>query len=125
MRVTLRLHTAWAHVLRTVFSGKLCGPKLLAEAERNLRQVLPGLAENDVTLALENNEAFSAAEFAGLTKRIANPRVGVCTDTANSLGRPETLDTIVDQLIEHTVEVHAKDFDIQRIDTRMGLVVVG
>jgi len=114
-----------ARNLRTVLSGSLCGPKQMAAAEAGLRQVVPALERQGVTLALENNEAFSAAEFAGLIRRIANPHVGICLDTANSLGRPETLETVVELLAEHAVMLHAKDYDIRRIDTRMGFSVVG
>ena len=114
-----------ARVLRTVLSGSLCGPKQMAAAEAGLRQVLPALERQGITLALENNEAFSAVEFAGLVHRIASPHVGICLDTANSLGRPETLQTVVENLAEHAVMLHAKDYDIRRIDTRMGFSIVG
>ncbi len=114
-----------ARVLRTVLSGSLCGPEQMAAAENGIRQVLPALEREGMTLALENNEAFSAAEFARLMRRIGNPHVGIRLDTANSLGRPETLATVVEHLVTHTVMLHAKDFDIQRIDTRMGFSVVG
>jgi sugar phosphate isomerase/epimerase len=97
----------------------------MAAAEAGIRQILPALERTGVTLALENNEAFSAAEFAGLMLRIASPRVGICLDTANSLGRPEMLETVVDKLAEHAVVLHAKDYDIRRTDTRMGFSVVG
>ena len=113
-------HRIGARVLRTVLSGSLCGPKQMAAAEAGLRQVLPELERQGITLALENNEAFSAAEFAGLIRRIASPHVGICLDTANSLGRPESLQTVVEHLAEHAVMLHAKDYDIRRIDTRMG-----
>jgi sugar phosphate isomerase/epimerase len=114
-----------ARVLRTVLSGSLCGPKQMAAAETGLRQVLPALERQGITLALENNEAFSAVEFAGLIRRIASPHVGICLDTANSLGRPETLQMVVENLAEHAVMLHAKDYDIRRIDTRMGFSIVG
>jgi len=114
-----------ARVLRTVLSGSFCGPEQMAAAEAGIRQVLPEFVREGVTLALENNEAFSAAKFAGLIRRIASPSVGICLDTANSLGRPETLETVVEQLAEHAVMLHAKDYDIQRVETRMGFSVVG
>ncbi len=114
-----------ARILRTVLSGSLLGAKQLAAAETAIRQLLPALEQQGVTLALENNEAFSAVEFAGIIERIANPHVGICLDTANSLGRPETLQTVVENLAEHAVVLHAKDYDIRRIDTRMGFSVVG
>ena len=118
-------HQLGALRLRTVLSGSLCGAEQMTEAEDGIRQVLPALREHGVTLALENNEAFSAAEFAGLIRRIGDPLVGICLDTANSLGRPETLETVVEHLAEHTVMLHAKDYDIRRIDTRMGFSVMG
>jgi 3-oxoisoapionate decarboxylase len=64
-------------------------------------------------------------EFAGIISRIGSPYVGICLDTANSLGRPETFRTVVDNLAEHAVVLHVKDYDIRRIDTRMGFSVVG
>jgi sugar phosphate isomerase/epimerase len=118
-------HRIGARILRTVLSGSLFGPKQLAAAEAAILKVLPALEREDVTLALENNEAFSALEFAGIITRIASPHVGICLDTANSLGRPETLQTVVEHLAEHAVVLHAKDYDIRRIDTRMGFSVVG
>ena len=118
-------HRIGARILRTVLSGSLLPPKQLAAAEAAIRQVLPTLEEQGVTLALENNEAFSAVEFAGIISRIASPYVGICLDTANSLGRPETFRTVVEKLAEHAVVLHAKDYDIRRIDTRMGFSVVG
>ena len=114
-----------ARLLRTVLSGSLLGAEQMAKAEEGIQHVLPVLQQQGVTLALENNEAFSASEFAGLMRRIGSPAVGICLDTANSLGRPETLETVVEHLAEHAVMLHAKDYDIRRIDTRMGFSVIG
>jgi 3-oxoisoapionate decarboxylase len=118
-------HRIGARILRTVLSGSLFGPKQLAAAEAAILKLLPALERQGVTLALENNEAFSSLEFAGIISRIASPYVGICLDTANSLGRPETLQTVVENLADHAVVLHAKDYDIRRIDTRMGFSVVG
>ncbi|HTZ58331.1 MAG TPA: sugar phosphate isomerase/epimerase family protein [Acidobacteriaceae bacterium] len=118
-------HRIGARVLRTVLSGSLLGLRQLATAEKNIREVLPHLEETGVTLALENNEAFGALEFAGLIERLDSPHVGICLDTANSLGRPETLETVIRSLAQHAVVLHAKDYDIHRIDNRMGFSVVG
>jgi 3-oxoisoapionate decarboxylase len=114
-----------ARFLRTVLSGSLCSEEQLSRAEDDIRRVLPILHQQGITLALENNEAFSAAEFARIIRRVGDPLVGICLDTANSLGRPETLETVVENLAEHTVMLHAKDYEIRRIDTRMGFLVVG
>ncbi len=124
-RYAVIAHRIGARLLRTVLSGSLLGAEHLAKTEEGIRNVLPVLQQQGVTLALENNEAFSAAEFAGLIGRIGSPMVGICMDTANSLGRPETVKTVVENLAEHTVMLHAKDYDIRRIDTRMGFSVIG
>jgi 3-oxoisoapionate decarboxylase len=124
-RYVVIAHRIGARVLRTVISGSLCSPEEMAAVENGIQQVLSDLEKHDVTLALENNEAFSAEEFAGIICKLESPRVGICLDTANSLGRPESLTTVVEHLAEHTVMLHAKDYDIRRIDTRMGFSVVG
>lgn len=114
-----------AKILRTVLSGSMCSLQQLSAAESSIRRVLPELERNGVALAIENNEAFSAAEFAGIVRRIASPYVGVCMDTANSLGRPETLETVVEHLADLALVLHVKEYDIRRVDTRMGFSVVG
>ena len=67
----------------------------------------------------------SAAQYSELMEGVAHPFVGMCLDTANSLGRPELLETTFGRLAEYTVMVHAKDYDIKRVDTRMGFSIVG
>lgn len=118
-------HRLGARIVRTVLSGSMCGPEELAAAENGIRQVFGDLDRGQVRLALENNEAFGAAEFAILMNRLASPLVGICLDTANSLGRPELLDTVVEHLAPHTIMLHAKDYDIRRVDHRMGFSIVG
>ncbi len=114
-----------ARTLRTVLSGAMLGEDDLEDAEAAIQAVLKELETHEVTLALENNEAFSAEQFSRLMDRISNSHVGICLDTANSLGRPEPLQTLVDRLGSYTVMLHAKDYDIKRVDTRMGFSVVG
>jgi sugar phosphate isomerase/epimerase len=114
-----------ANVVRTVLGGKKCGRDELLETQASLRQLLPDLERHEISLALENNEAFRASEFAEIVGAIESPFVGICLDTANSLGIPETLETVVDALASQTIMLHAKDYDIQRIDTRMGFSVEG
>jgi sugar phosphate isomerase/epimerase len=114
-----------ARALRTVLPGAMLPADDVATAEMAIRAVIGALDKHNVTLALENNEAFSALQYSQLTQRIADPHVGICLDTANSVGRPEPLQTLVDQLGSFTVMLHAKDYDIKRVGTRMGFCVVG
>lgn len=112
-------------VLRTVLRGSMSGPAELASAEMAIKRVVPALEAAGVTLAVENNETFAAAEYALLVERAGSPHVGICLDTANSLGRPEPLTTVVERLAPYTMVVHAKDYTIQRVGTRMGFSVIG
>jgi sugar phosphate isomerase/epimerase len=113
-----------ATIIRTLSHTAELKPDI-GQVETWIRQVLPTLEEAGVTLALENNEAHSVSEYAWLMRRIASPYVGICMDTANSLGRPEVLKAVVEELAQFAVVLHVKDFDIHRIDTRMGFSVVG
>ena len=114
-----------AKALRTVISGAMLGRDELAAAEVAVCRVLRELEDHHVLLALENNEAFSAEEFSHLVGSISSPYVGICLDTANSLGRPDPLPTVIQHLAPYTVMLHAKDYDIKRVTTRMGFSVVG
>jgi sugar phosphate isomerase/epimerase len=93
--------------------------------EENLREVLPEFARHGVLLALENYEHMPSAELASLVRRLNNPWVGICLDTANSLGTLEAPEYTFRILAPYTVSVHVKDFDIVRVPHMMGFEVVG
>jgi sugar phosphate isomerase/epimerase len=114
-----------ARSLRTVLSGPRREAGDVSAAVAAIQRVIPELHQHRVQLALENNEVFAAAHYAAIMRELSTPAVGVCLDTANSLGRPELLGAVLDQLADHTVMLHAKDYDVRRIDTRMGFSVTG
>ena len=51
--------------------------------------------------------------------------IGVCLDTANSLGAGEGLETVVSELAPLTVNLHLKDFQIARVPYLMGFQITG
>lgn len=114
-----------SRIVRTVLSGSMLGRDEIRRAQSALRELLPDLERHEVAVALENNEAFSASEFAEIVRATRSPLIGICLDTANSLGRPETLETVVHELADQTIMFHAKDYEIRRIDTRMGFTIEG
>jgi sugar phosphate isomerase/epimerase len=101
------------------------GPEGLAEAERDLRALLPTFEKAGVTLAVENYEAHKAHELASMIRRIGSSRLGACLDTVNSLGALEDLPAVMGALLPLAVSIHVKDFQIKRLDHRMGFVVEG
>jgi sugar phosphate isomerase/epimerase len=89
------------------------------------RQVLPDYDRANVCLAIENHDRFPAAMLAEMVERIASPRVGICLDTANSLGCAEGVETLVRVLGRWVINVHVKDVQIRRPPHRRGFVVEG
>ncbi len=88
-----------------------------------LRQSLPLLA--GLKLGIENHDRFSAATLREMIEGADSDRIGVCLDTANSIGAGEGLDTVVRELGPLTVNLHIKDFQIARVPHLMGFMVEG
>ena len=88
-----------------------------------LRQALPLL--HGLTLGLENHDRFPALTLRQMIEAVGGDRIGVCLDTANSLGAGEGLDTVVTTLAPLTVNLHIKDFRIERAPHLMGFTVSG
>lgn len=88
-----------------------------------LRQSAPLLA--GLKLGIENHDRFPAAILREMIESAGSDRIGVCLDTANSLGTGEGLDTVVRELGPLTVNLHIKDFQIARVPHLMGFAVEG
>lgn len=88
-----------------------------------LRQGVPLLA--GLTLGLENHDRFAAATLRGMIESAQSDRIGVCLDTANSLGAGEGLETVLRELAPLAVNLHIKDFAIARVPHLMGFIVEG
>jgi sugar phosphate isomerase/epimerase len=97
----------------------------LDQAEKWIREVLPEFEAQGVTLGLENYEKHSCRQLADLVSRLESRHVGICLDTVNSLGALETPEVVVETLGPLTVNLHIKDFVIDRVPQMMGFVVSG
>lgn len=95
------------------------------EVKEIIRKLLPRLRESGVTLAIENHDRFSASVLKRIITTSDPQFVGVCLDTANSLGAGEGIDHVLDLLGPFTVNLHVKDIRIQRVQHKMGFVVEG
>lgn len=78
-----------------------------------------------LTLGIENHDRFSAATLSRIIEEAADDRIGICLDTANSLGAGEGIDHVAKTLAPHTVNLHIKDFFIERLPHMMGFTVTG
>ncbi len=113
-----------ARLVRTMggWHGK---PASISEMERDLREVLVSYADAGVSLALENYEAYTTEELGALVRRIDHPNLGICLDLTNSFGALESADSILDHLAELTINIHLKEFVVERLPHLMGFAFVG
>jgi 3-oxoisoapionate decarboxylase len=84
------------------------------------KQLLQGL-----TLGIENHDRFSSKVLRNIIESAADDRIGICLDTANSIGAGEGLETVLRELGALTVNLHIKDFRIDRVSHKMGFTVTG
>ncbi len=88
-----------------------------------LRQAAPLLRE--VTLGIENHDRFKAQTLREIIDAAADEGIGVCLDTANSLGAGEGWGEVCGVLAPLTVNLHIKDFAVERLPHMMGFTVTG
>ena len=126
------------HLLRYLELAKRLGAKLvrslvsavgsradLGQARAWLKEALPAFESAGVCLALENYEGNASRALAALVRDAASPCLGICLDTVNSLGAMETPAMVVAELAPYVRSLHIKDFEIARVESRMGFVVSG
>jgi sugar phosphate isomerase/epimerase len=111
-----------AKLIRFVIDGPDFHPDP-REVIRTLNESVPLL--DGLVLGIENHDRFSARTLRSVIEEIGSERVGLCLDTANSLGAGEGLATVVAELAHLTVNLHIKDFSIRRLPHLMGFMVEG
>jgi sugar phosphate isomerase/epimerase len=95
------------------------------EIVKTTKAFLPALDGAGVTLAIENHDRFPSATLTEILERIDNERVGICLDTVNSFGALEGPEAVVEALGPWTVNLHVKDFAVQRVGHHMGFTIEG
>jgi 3-oxoisoapionate decarboxylase len=95
------------------------------QAVNVLNQVLPAFRRQNVCLAIENHDRLAAKSLAEIIERAGGEGVGICLDTANSLGCGEDVWTVLRSLSQWIVNVHIKDFTARRLPHQKGFVIEG
>lgn len=90
-----------------------------------IQSVIEDFKQANVILAIENHDRFTVASLVRIIQQTDPQWVGICLDTANSLGAGEGIEEVVKGLAPYTVNLHIKDFTIQRAWHNMGFVVEG
>ena len=113
-----------AKLVRTLLPRR-AGANDLGDVVAALAAVLPAYELAGVVLAVENYELYSAAQFAEMLRRLPSASLGMCVDTANNLGRGESLAELITAFGGRIACLHMKDVRTSRLSTRMGFVVEG
>lgn len=90
-----------------------------------IQQLLPELRRFNILLAIENHDRFQATSLKNIIQATDPDWVGICLDTANSLGAGEGIREVVAVLTPYTVNLHIKDITIRRMSHKMGFEVAG
>lgn len=92
---------------------------------RSCAAALPRFEAADVSLALENHDRFSAATLRDIVLALDSPNAGVCLDTVNSFGALEGPEVVVETLGPFVINLHIKDFVVEREPHSMGFTIRG
>ena len=111
-------------IVRVVIDTDMHQPSL-EEVVATLRSVLPQFERANICLAIENHDRFPAAMLATIIEQCRSTHLGICLDTANSLGCGEDLHTVLRWLGPHVLNLHIKDFQVHRLPHKKGFTVVG
>ncbi len=90
-----------------------------------IRESLGEMRRLNVRLAIENHDRFPARFLKRIVQSTDPDWVGICLDSANSLGAGEDTDTVSDMLAPYTFNLHIKDFTVRRVKHKMGFIVEG
>lgn len=111
-------------VLRFVIDGQDFEPSL-QDVHQIIRNALPVLKEKNIILSIENHDRFKAREFVSMVEKANSNHVGICLDTVNSMGAGEGLETVIELLAPLTVNLHVKEFSVERVFHKMGFIIEG
>lgn len=95
------------------------------EAVARLRPIVDEAHGNGVTIAIENHDRFPAPTLVEMIQALGPDRVGICLDTANSLGCLEGYRETTRLLARYTRCLHVKDVRAARFSHMMGFTIEG
>lgn len=111
-------------ILRFVIDQKGFIPTV-DEIHSIIKDVLPALKAHHIILAIENHDRLLTTDFVEMVEKAAGNQVGICLDTVNSMGAGEGLETVISRLAPLTVNLHVKEFSVDRVFHQMGFIIEG
>jgi sugar phosphate isomerase/epimerase len=111
-------------IVRTVIGSEGGGPGLDHHVLA-IKSVLPEYEQTGVVLAIENHDELYTDDLAWIVEQCDSPSVGICFDTANSLGLGEDLRTVLSSLGPSVQNIHFKDYVAHRLPHKKGFIIEG
>jgi len=111
-------------ILRFVIDQKGFQPSM-DEIHAVIRVAVPTLEKYNIILAIENHDRLLTTDFVEMVERSGSQHVGICLDTVNSMGAGEGLETVIGRLAPFTVNLHVKEFSVERVFHQMGFIIEG
>ncbi len=109
-------------ILRMVIDSAGFEPDI-ASIIRNINELPPEFESLKIRVAIENHDRLMVREFEQIIKTTNSEWVGICLDSVNSMGAGEEFETVAEILIPYTINLHLKDFLIQRVSHKMELII--
>lgn len=97
----------------------------IEQALLEIKEVLPDFTDAGICIAIENHGLHTTKQLCKLFDQLSSPYVGCCLDTVNSLGALECPDQVIDALAPYVINLHVKDFNINRVKHQMGFEIMG
>lgn len=110
--------------VRTILSRAGEAPDLSAAA-RQLRTIMAGYRQSEITLGLETYEQVSLDDTLRLIAQVGEDHLGICLDPGNSIAAFEMPDSLIQRAAPHVVNVHVKDFGFARREGGQGFTLTG
>ena len=110
--------------LRVVIDDNNFKPPV-TEVIQTIRWLLPDLKQSGIYLAIENHDRFTAEILKTIIEQTDRGIVCICLDTANSFGAGQSIKEVAQILSPYVINLHVKDFIINRELHKMGFTIQG
>ena len=101
--------------------------RFVTESKASLKQALPVLEREQITMALENHKDWTLEEHLALLKEYSHERLGALVDLGNNIALLDEPHELVDKLAPYAASTHIKDMAYEEDPTgfRMSEVPLG
>jgi 3-oxoisoapionate decarboxylase len=91
------------------FSDLATWKKFVAESKASLKQAIPVLEREQITMALENHKDWTLEEHLALLKEYSHERLGALVDFGNNVALLDEPHELVEKLAPYAASTHVKD----------------